>query len=63
METNNPVTIDKAADRKALSPEVLRQFTGLHGLDDTDTATIISQLTELSRLLYQINAVPENIYH
>jgi hypothetical protein len=60
METNNPLTLDGAAGRKALSPEMLRQFPGLQGLDDTETATIISQLTELSRLLYQINAVPEN---
>jgi hypothetical protein len=63
METNNPVTINAAADRKALSPEMLRQFPGFQGLDDTETATIISQLTEFSRLLYQINAVPENINH
>jgi hypothetical protein len=63
METNNPLTIDAAADRKALTPEMLRRFPGLQGLDDTETANIISQLTELSRLLYQINAVPENTYH
>ncbi len=42
-----------------LDPEKLRQFPGLDGLSDDEAVKIIADLTELSRLLYEINAIPE----
>ena len=63
MQTETIIDNPEAVDGNALTPDKLRSFPGLEATTDEQAAKIIADLRELSRILYEINAIPKNIIH